>query len=194
MKKVKLILTLLCSMVLLSQPVLLTGCAGHLATNTVYGDDIYLYRAEKATNDGYKLLDTFLKWEERSRAVLPPEVSRAMDRIRVGMEQWFNSAYAMRDAYVANKTAENRSKLDSALNLIETAITEAIGYFDTYEIASPSGPGVPVEGPPQAAPRRQSQATPQRPQPAQLRTPSGKPFKSVFDEPNIENKGSRTNN
>lgn len=105
------------------------GCNATLEKDGVYQGDNILYQAEKATTTAYKTFDSFLRWEQTYRATLPVEVSRAADVIRLNAKKWIDSAIALRDAYAANPTAENRRKLDVALNVIDAALAEATRYL-----------------------------------------------------------------
>lgn len=106
-----------------------TGCNATLDPQGVYQGDKFLYSAEKTITTAYKSFDSFVKWEHDYRAVLPIEVSKAADTIRLNAQRWIASASAFRDVYVANPTKENRDKLSLALNLIDTALSEATRYM-----------------------------------------------------------------
>ena len=105
------------------------GCNATLDPAGVYQGDNILYNAEKATTTAYKTFDAFLKWEHQHRAILPVEVSRAADVVRLNAKKWIDSAIALRDAYATNPTPENRKKLDTALSILDAALAEAARYM-----------------------------------------------------------------
>lgn len=109
-----------------------------LAPAGVYQGDKVLYNAEKTITTSYRLFDSFLKWELQYRSILPVEVSRAADTIRLNAKKWITSAGNIRDAYAANPTAENRDKLKLALDLIDTALSEATVYMANNQANAPN--------------------------------------------------------
>lgn len=109
-----------------------------LAPAGVYHEDKVLYQAEKAITTTYKSFETFLKWETQYRTVLPVEVSRAADTIRINAKKWIDSAGNLRDAYAANPTGPNRDKLKLALDLIDTAFDEAVKYMAENQANAPN--------------------------------------------------------
>lgn len=108
----------------------ITGCR-NVAPGGVYDGDKALYNAELSINTSKDMLDTFVTWEKANREVLAawPEIGQAAQYIRANAKDWFASAHAARDAYVANPTSENRSKLTKALAVLRTVLTEASGYM-----------------------------------------------------------------
>lgn len=122
---------LVCAFLVAAGPV---GCGRTtLSEGGVYQQDKFLYNAEKTIVTAYKSFDAFVKWEETYRAVLPVEVSRAADAIRVNAKRWIDTAHSFRDVYVQNPTAENRDKLNLTLDLIDTALAEATKYLTQYK-------------------------------------------------------------
>jgi hypothetical protein len=109
---------------------LLTSCRA-LAPGGAYQGDQVLYHAELTAITAYDVIHTFVKWEHENRAALAvwPEVKQAADTMRKGAPQWFKSAYALRDAYAAAPTAENRAALEKALAVLRSALNEAAGYL-----------------------------------------------------------------
>jgi hypothetical protein len=115
------------------------GCnKSTLAPAGVYQGDKILYNADKAITTTYKQFDTFLKWELQYRSVLPVEVSRAADTIRLNAKKWIDSASALRDAYAAQPNPANRDKLQLALDLIDTAFDEAVKYMAANQANAPN--------------------------------------------------------
>jgi hypothetical protein len=115
------------------------GCSkSTLAPAGVYQGDKVLYNADKTITTTYKSFETFLKWETQYRAVLPVEVSRAADTIRLNAKKWIDTAGNLRDAYAAQPTAANRDKLKLALDLIDTAFDEAVKYMAANQSNAPN--------------------------------------------------------
>lgn len=139
-------LTRITSFVLLSLAIFFTclaptGCSStKLAPGGIYQGDAILYTAEKAITTSYKTFHDFVQWEMDYRQILPVEVSRAADVIRVNGKKWITSAEALRDAYVASPTVENKNKLTTTLNIIDAAIAEATKYTTQYKPVAPVRP------------------------------------------------------
>lgn len=114
------------------------GCfTGRVSETSVYQGDSFLYNVEKTTVQAYRRFDDFLNWEEAYRSILPVEVSRVADVIRVNAKKWINSSIAMRDAYVAAPSAANKDKLTVAVNLIDAALAEAAKYVSNNKSKAP---------------------------------------------------------
>lgn len=117
---------------------LATGCA-HLAKGTPekpspYAGDQVLFDADQAITTGYDLLHVFVTWEFKNRAQLAsiPEIRKAADRVRAHAAEWIDSASALRDAYAASPTPENRSALADGLRVLRQAIAETTTYLTRY--------------------------------------------------------------
>lgn len=111
--------------------VLLTLVAcGTLAPGGAYKDKV-LYSADLTIATSYDLVHSFVTWEYNNRPSLKamPQVTAAADNIRANARQWFGSAIALRDAYAANPTSDTLSKLNAALEILRTAMNEAVKYF-----------------------------------------------------------------
>jgi len=108
-----------------------SGCQTTLDPTGVYQGDIVLYNVDNTLNGAYATMDTFLKWEYDNRAVYAsmPEVKRAADNIRMNGQNWIESAFALRDAYAANPTDENKDKLLAAVAILRTALLESAKYM-----------------------------------------------------------------
>jgi hypothetical protein len=109
-----------------------------LAPNGVYQGDTFLYQSENTINTAHDSFKTFLQWETTYRAVLPVEVSRAADYIRLNEQKWINSANALHDAYVRTPSAENKDKFQLTLNIISTALHEAAAYMVAAKDKAPN--------------------------------------------------------
>lgn len=136
MRKLRLLLTLAFALfVVTSGPI---GCKSTLAPDGVYQGDKFLYNAEKTITTSYDLLHSFVQWELDYRAILPVEVSRAADTVRIHSKRWVDSAIALRDAYAASPTPQNKDKLVTALNILDTALTEAGKFMVSYKSQAPN--------------------------------------------------------
>lgn len=114
----------------LSLGLMTSGCRS-LAPGGAYQGDQVLYQAETTIVTSYEIVDTFLKWERTNQKLLAkwPDIHRAADRLRADYPQWYRTANALRDAYAANPDPATRDKLQTALALLRTALTEATGYM-----------------------------------------------------------------
>ena len=107
-----------------------SGC-GTLDRSGVYAGDQVLYQSELAITTSYDLIHTFVAWEKDNRVALAqwPEIREAANTMRAGAKQWFQTAHALRDVYVAHPTGPNRDNLLAAVSILRTALTEASGYM-----------------------------------------------------------------
>jgi hypothetical protein len=104
----------------------------------VYHGDTVLYQTENAINTAHESFIEFYRWEKQYRDILPVEVSRAADRMRLNEQQWIGTANALHDAYVATPSPENKDKLLLASNLLQTALHEAAAYMVASKKAAPN--------------------------------------------------------
>lgn len=127
---------LVCAFLVAAGPV---GCSKTtLSKDGVYQGDTFLYQAEKTITNADKDMSDFVAWERLHRAVLPVEVSKSADVIRLNQKKWIDSAHALRDAYVASPTVENKDKFQLALTLVRTALLEAVKYMDDNKSIAPN--------------------------------------------------------
>lgn len=122
-----------------------TGCAKRLAEGGAYTtgqaggnpesatDARVLYNADKAIVSSYRILDSFLKWEQTYRSTVPLAVTQAADSIRANAERWIDSAINLRQAYAQNPTGQNRTALEKAITVLEQALAEASKYLAEAE-------------------------------------------------------------
>lgn len=108
----------------------LSSCAT-LDKSGVYAGDDVLYQTELTTTTSYELIHSYVTWEKANRATLAkwPEIKQSADAMRQGAPQWFATAYALRDAYAADPTDANRAALERSLNVLRTALNEAVKYM-----------------------------------------------------------------
>ena len=116
---------LLCAMIAMG-----SGC-GSLDKTGVYGGDKFLYDSDLTLASSYVVLHNFVKWEFDNRPALAgmPEVTKYADDVRKGAPQWYGSAWALRDAYKANPNGGTRTALQTALDVIREAVTQATKYM-----------------------------------------------------------------
>ncbi len=107
------------------------GCQAPLAPGGAYQGDKVLYEADQAIATGHDILQDFVTWEANYRSTLAqfPEIRKMADTIYREGPQWFASAMALRNAYKANPTAEAKTNLQAAIDIIHTAITQASQYL-----------------------------------------------------------------
>lgn len=116
---------------LLSSALWFAGC-GTLDPAGPYKGDEVLYKADMTITTAYDALHGFVSWEYQNRAALAskPEIKKAADNVRVNARQWIDSAIALREAYAANPTNENRDALQKTLGIIRAALNEAVKYMN----------------------------------------------------------------
>lgn len=103
------------------------GCASILP-----GNDPVIVRAQQTREIAFSTFDTFVTLEYRNRAFLQklnPNFTDVADNIRTGAPKWFKSFDQVLVAYKAGKTPATKSKLDGAIAVIESALTEAQTYI-----------------------------------------------------------------
>ena len=105
-------------------PVLNTGCV-------TPGADPVVVQAERSTELAYDVFDSFLLWEKNNREAMAgtPGVKRTADAIRANGVKWLQSAREMTKAYKANRTPENKANLETALQVLASAVSEAKRYW-----------------------------------------------------------------
>jgi hypothetical protein len=107
-----------------------TGCQS-LAPGGAYSDK-YLYTTDVTITSSYQVIDTFLKFELANRQALlvqNPKIKVLADDIRAHYQSWNNTAIALRDAYAGNPSAVNKTNLDTAIAVIQAALTQATLYL-----------------------------------------------------------------
>ncbi len=114
----------------------LSGCATKIDPAGAYHGDTILYNADNVITSAYDVLHTFVKWEADNRTALSelPEVTKAADYVRDHARSWISTAIALREAYAKNPTPENRTSLQSAIVVLQSAMTEATKYLASKPI------------------------------------------------------------
>jgi hypothetical protein len=120
---------------LMIAPAVLSGCR-NIDPAGVYRGDKVLYNADKTIVDSYDILHAFVTFEFENREALKatPDVANAADQIRLNAQKWTDSAIALRDAYVASPTPENRSKLEDGVRVLRQAMTQAQNYMKKTKV------------------------------------------------------------
>lgn len=118
------------NLLLLCLLALVAGCSS-VTSDGPYKGDSTLYRADLTITSAYNVLHAFVLWEYQNRPVLSatPEVTQAADYIRANAAKWIGTAIALRDAYAGNPTDANRSALQLSINVLQTAMNEAVKYL-----------------------------------------------------------------
>lgn len=126
---------LLVGLILTFAPALFTGCAssGDLAADGVYQQNATLYNADKSIGVAYDTMHTFVSWEYQNRQALSqyPQIKQAADHVRINAKEWLQSATALRLAYATDPSAQNKSQLENALNVLQEALNQAAKYMNT---------------------------------------------------------------
>ena len=81
-------------------------------------------RAEQTLSVSLAALDSFVAFEHRRRADVPPLVRDVAARVRLNAPKALDSANAWRLAYKGNRNAENQAGLLTALAVVESLVAE----------------------------------------------------------------------
>jgi hypothetical protein len=97
----------------------------------VYKGDTFLYQTDQTIGTVFNFFQTYVSWEYNNRAILSarPEVKQSADYIRTNVKQWRDSSLALRDAYAANPTPDNKVNLQKLLAVLQTALVQASAYI-----------------------------------------------------------------
>lgn len=112
-------------------PFLVVAC-GTLDKGGVYQGDKALYATDATLKTTVEGIDAFLKWEVANHEALKtsnPEIPKFANQLRDDVPQWFQSAKAMRAAYLANPTPENAANVQNIVNLMNAALAQAAVYL-----------------------------------------------------------------
>jgi hypothetical protein len=88
------------------------------------GSQVAEVRAEQTLSVSLAALDSFVAFEHRRRADVPPLVRDVADRVRLNAPRALDSANALRLAYKGNRNAENKAGLLTALAVVESLVAE----------------------------------------------------------------------
>lgn len=100
-------------------PILLAACA-----TTRPGSQTAEVRAEQTLAVSLAALDSFVAFEHRRRADVPPLVCDVARRIRSEAPKALDSANNLRLAYKSNRTAANEANLFTALAVVDSMLAE----------------------------------------------------------------------
>lgn len=106
------------ALALLPLAFLLSGCATPRQGQTVE------IRAEQVLAVSLSALDSFVAFEHRRRADVPPLVRDVAYRVRLEAPKALDSANALRLAYKGNRSAANEANLRTALSVIDALVGE----------------------------------------------------------------------
>lgn len=121
----------------LTLPVFNTGCpSAPLDKTGAYANNSTLYATDSSIDAAFRVLDVFLTFQMQNRATLPKEINDFADKLRVDAPKWGKSLVALRDAYAASPTPQNKANLDLTLRLLREAVTQA----STYLVVKPASP------------------------------------------------------
>lgn len=95
-------------------------------------------RSEQVLAVSVAALDSFVAFEHRRRADVPPLVRDIAARVRSEAPKALDSANALRLAYKSNRTAANEANLFTALALVDSLVAEIRVWVPA---TSASGPG-----------------------------------------------------
>jgi len=98
------------------------------------GHDPVVVQAERVTELAVDMFDAFLVWEYSNQEALSgtPEVKAMADTIRANGVQWLTTARIMTRAYKQNRTKDNEANLETALEVLQTAMSEAAKYWQSH--------------------------------------------------------------
>jgi hypothetical protein len=102
------------------------------------GSQVAEVRAEQTLSVSLAALDSFVAFEHRRRADVPPLVRDVAARVRLNAPRALDSANALRLAYKGNRNAENKAGLLTALAVVESLVAEIRVWVPA---ASASGSG-----------------------------------------------------
>lgn len=102
------------------------------------GNQVVEVRAEQVLSVSAAALDSFVAFEHRRRADVPPLVRDVAARVRREALKSLNSANALRLAYKGNRSAANEAGLLTALAMVEALVSEIRVWVPA---TSAGGPG-----------------------------------------------------
>lgn len=102
------------------------------------GNQTVAIRAEQILAVSLSALDSFVAFEHRRRADVPPLVRDVAARVRLNAPKALDSANALRLAYKGNRSEDNRAGLLTALAVVESLVAEIRVWVP---VTSASGPG-----------------------------------------------------
>ncbi len=132
MKSIQVILVALCLPLL---PLAYTGCAGFGTQPSVQigkpGKDPILVNAQKTTAIAVDAISTFLKIERDNQVWVKahaPQIHTYANYLRANAKHWISTSRTLEDAYEANRTADNKVNLSTAISVLTTAIDQIKVY------------------------------------------------------------------
>jgi len=109
-------------------PLLLTGCQ-----SLQPGADPVVVNAERSIEVARATLDSFVRFEYLNRGKCPPEVQQAAEHIRKHAPGWFDRVLRLKAVYKANRGADQKADLLTAMAVLQTAAAEAATFLATHQ-------------------------------------------------------------
>lgn len=125
-------------------PLCFAGCRG-LDPAGVYAGDQFLHASELTIVTSYDVTRQFLKWEKANRVALErwPEIRRTADLLRTEYPAWHTAAVALHDVYKGDPSTANRSRFETALAMLQSALNQAAAMLATdYTNLKPAQPAL----------------------------------------------------
>lgn len=95
---------------------------------------VVVYDLDLSIATSKNVIEGFLTWEKANRALIEPkypQIRGYADQLRQNAPKWLQSAVALRDAYAANPTSANKTAFDTAMAVLDAAVTQAQAYLAT---------------------------------------------------------------
>jgi len=122
---------------LLVTPVLFTGCAGLKPVPVAEGEDPIVVNAERIQSSSLSIYEQVIKWEFANRAVLPAEVSRAVDKFRKEFPPAWKQSRSALVQYKAGTgpDATTVTRVTAALSIVQSSLLSLMLTGSSAEIA-----------------------------------------------------------
>lgn len=129
-------LILLTFALVLALPVL-PGCSGINSAPIAEGQDAVIVNAERIQRSSLDIYEQVIKWETVNRAVLPAEVSRAVDKFRAEFPKaWEQSRVALGQYKLGTgPDATTMGKATAALSIVQSSLLGLMLNGSDSEIA-----------------------------------------------------------
>ena len=103
--------------------------------------DPVVVNAEKTIKLSFHAVDAFLTFEKNNADLIKrtaPDAHAYAEYVRRNARNWFRSATALTDAYRTSRTAENKANLQTALQVLQVAQSEALRYTAAATTSTPA--------------------------------------------------------
>lgn len=115
--------------------IVLSSCA-----SVKTGNDPVLVRAESVTATAFDTFDSFLKLERNQESYVKanaPQVHQFANSLRRNAADWLKTARITTEAYRTNRTDENRANLNTAIAVVQAALSQVTVYTSQLNQVSP---------------------------------------------------------